>query len=74
VALSLSLRRSSADRRLFYLGNQLDPMRVAGKQLDVAILGGCTTVVNGVGSIRSDAHGQGRRLYRPAWSAMRRSQ
>jgi hypothetical protein len=34
-----------------------------------AILGGCTTVVNGLGSIRnraSDAHGQGRKSYRPA--------
>ena len=34
-----------------------------------AILGGCTTVVNGLGAIRnrtSDAHGQGRISYRPA--------
>lgn len=34
-----------------------------------AILGGCTTVVNGLGSVRnrtSDAHGQGRKAYRPA--------
>jgi hypothetical protein len=34
-----------------------------------AILGGCTTVVNGLESIRnraSDAHGQGRRAYKPA--------
>ena len=34
-----------------------------------AILGGCTTIVNGLGSIRnrtSDAHGQGRKAYRPA--------
>ncbi|HEY6882197.1 MAG TPA: abortive infection family protein [Polyangiales bacterium] len=34
-----------------------------------AILGGCTTVVNGLGSIRnraSDAHGHGRKSYRPA--------
>jgi hypothetical protein len=34
-----------------------------------AILGGCTTVVNGLGSIRnrtSDAHGQGRKAYKPA--------
>ena len=34
-----------------------------------AILGGCTTVVNGLGAIRnraSDAHGQGRKSYRPA--------
>ena len=33
-----------------------------------AILGGCTTVVNGLGSIRnrtSDAHGQGRKTYKP---------
>ncbi|MCD6726893.1 MAG: abortive infection family protein [Solirubrobacteraceae bacterium] len=33
-----------------------------------AILGGCTTVVNGLGSIRnraSDAHGHGRKSYRP---------
>lgn len=33
-----------------------------------AILGGCTTVVNGLGSVRnrtSDAHGQGRKAYRP---------
>lgn len=34
-----------------------------------AILGGCTTVVNGLGSVRnraSDAHGSGRKSYRPA--------
>jgi Abortive infection C-terminus len=34
-----------------------------------AILGGCTSVVNGLGSIRnrtSDAHGQGRTVYKPA--------
>lgn len=34
-----------------------------------AILGGCTTVVNNLGSIRnqaSDSHGQGRKTYKPA--------
>jgi hypothetical protein len=34
-----------------------------------AILGGCTTVVNSLGAVRnraSDAHGQGRKSYRPA--------